>query len=369
MITSTIWSIGTAVPDHRVTRQQALRFMKAHYGPVRSLDRRLDYLYHRSQIDVRHSCCGEFLRPPDGVDDDASAGVDSCLFGACGIDQRMARFEKAVVPLARDAGRKALAGCGGRLRSLDITHVITVSCTGFFAPGPEVRIIEQLGLRRDVRRLNIGFMGCQAALHALQVADSICRGAPEAVVLIVCAELCTIHFHSDPSDENLIINSLFADGAAATIVSSRQVAPAPRFELQGFSSHVVPDTESLISWRIDRDHFRMGLDPSAVKALAVNLPGFVDRLLDGVAMSDPAQSRGWAVHPGGRAVLDRVAAALDLTDHELEASRCVLRQYGNMSSPTILFVLDSVSVDSGVALSFGPGLTIEGMVWSNSGHR
>ena len=361
---SSIWSIGTAVPEHRVTRQQALRFMKASYGRQLERDRRLDYLYRRSHIDVRHSCCPEFGRPPEKGREHSARVVGSCLFGASGLDRRMARFETAVVPLVCEAATKALANCGDHLRPLDITHVITVSCTGFFSPGPEVQIIEGLGLRRDIRRLNIGFMGCQAALHALQVADAICRGAPDAVVLIICAELCTIHFHGEPSEENLIINSLFADGAAAAVVSSRQTAPVARFELQSFRSYVVPNTESLISWRIGRDHFNMGLDRDAVRAIGAHLPDFVNSLLS-TADTARTDSLGWAVHPGGRAVLDRVEACLDLREVDLQASRQVLRQYGNMSSPTVLFVLDKVLHPGGVALSFGPGLTMEGMVWSN----
>jgi predicted naringenin-chalcone synthase len=216
-----------------------------------------------------------------------------------------------------------------------------------------------------VHRWQIGFMGCQAALQGLQAADAICRADPQAVVLLVCAELCTLHFQRQPNAENLVANSLFADGAAAVILSSAvDKTAAPLCGLECFSSYLAPATRELISWRIGDKGFQMGLNLEVPQALGALLPDFIEALLPNGA---GARINAWAVHPGGRAILDTVQRVLGLEEAHLSASRAVLRQYGNMSSPTVLFVLDRLLAEQpqadGVALSFGPGLSLEGMRW------
>ena len=360
-MSSSIWSIGTAVPETRVSREQALRFMKAHHAPEPDLGRRLDYVYRRSRIDCRHSCCPEFARPPGSRKGGEDGAAGSFLFGEPQLVCRMNRYEAAVVPLALEASMRALSELEG-FTPEEVTHLIVVTCTGFFAPGPDVVLAQQLGLRSDIQRLQIGFMGCQAALQGLQVADAICRGDSEAVVLMVCAELCTIHFHREPTLENLIINSLFADGAAAAVVSSRQLAVTQRFTICDFHSQLMPDSSPpLISWKIGQTGFRMGLDPGTPKAVREYLPDFVDALLSkaGLRRADA----GWAIHPGGRAILDAAEKCLNLRREQLATSWEVLRCFGNMSSPTILFVLDRTEAPEGLAFSFGPGLSMEGVSW------
>ena len=361
-MSSAIWSIGTAVPDTRVSRRQALRFMRACHESEPDLGRRLDYIYRRSRIDCRHSCCPEFARPPGSGEARGEDGAaDSYLFGEPRLECRMNRFEAAVVPLALEASTRALAKLKG-FSLEEVTHLIAVTCTGFFAPGPEVALAEKLGLRSDIQRLQIGFMGCQAALQGLQVADAICRSDCGAVVLMVCVELCTIHFHRQSTPENLVVNSLFADGAAAAVVSSRQLAVTQRFTICDFYSQVMPNSSHLISWRIGETSFRMGLDPGTPKAVREYLPDFVDSLLSkaGWRRADVA---GWAIHPGGRAILDTAEKCLNLSHEQLAPSWEVLRCFGNMSSPTILFVLDRTEAPQGLALSFGPGLSMEGVSW------
>ncbi len=349
---TTLWRIGTAVPAHRISQEQACRFMAACFPADQALARRLRYLYRCSQIQFRHSCGAEFGEMPGD------------LTGEAGTAQRMATYEKQALPLAEAAARQALQGA---FQPDEITHLIVVTCTGFFAPGPELALVERLGLRRQVRRLQIGFMGCQAALQGLQVADAICRSDAEAVVLLVCVELCTLHFCRTPTEENLVVNSLFADGAAAAVLS----APGRRqgqglCALEGFASDVVPDTAEVLSWRIGDRGFRMGLDAAAPKAVGRAVPAFVAGLLAAGGW-ERDQVAFWAVHPGGRAILEAVERALKLPVAALESARAVLREYGNMSSPTLLFVLERLLAQGrpgrGVALAFGPGLSLEGMRW------
>lgn len=349
---TTLWRIGTAVPAHRISQEQACRFMAACFPEDQVLARRLRYLYRRSQIHFRHTCGAEFI------------GTPGDLAGEAGTAQRMEIYEKQAVPLAEAAARRALEGV---FQPHEVTHLITVTCTGFFAPGPELVLVERLGLRPQVRRLQIGFMGCQAALHGLQVADAICRSDAEALVLLVCVELCTLHFCRTPTEENLVVNSLFADGAAAAVLS----APGHRqgsglCALEGFASYVVPHTSEILSWRIGDQGFRMGLDAAAPGVVGRAVPAFVEGLLAAGGW-ERTQVEFWAVHPGGRAILEAVERALALPGTALAPARAVLREYGNMSSPTLLFVLDRILAQGrpghGVALSFGPGLSLEGMRW------
>jgi alpha-pyrone synthase len=352
--------LGTAVPRYRIAQDEAASFMKrAHLDDAtheqrspqqqRFLERRIDYLYRRSGIESRYTCCPEFA---DG------AAVSAAHMT---MAERMQRYEREVVPLSTQACQRALEQAG--LAPTEITHVVFVTCTGFVAPGPDQQVARQLGLRPDVRRLQIGFMGCQAALHGLQVADAFCRSDPAARVLLVCAELCSLHFRNSAADEDLVANCLFADGAAAAILVADSV-PAHlgdgALRIGGFESCVLPDSADLLTWRIGNRTFSMGLDPATPQALSKSLPAFTARLL---ATDHGSQ---WIVHPGGPAILDAAQEALQLPGEALASSRQVLREFGNMSSPTVLFVLQRAMQDTttgqiGVAMSFGPGLSIEGM--------
>jgi len=277
-------------------------------------------------------------------------------------------YEDQVVDLATTAAQRALQQ-QQVFKPHDITHLIVVTCTGFFAPGPELLLIERLGLRPDIRRLQIGFMGCHAALQGLQTADTICRSDTRAVVLLVCAELCSLHFQYTPTEENLVVNSLFGDGAAATVVSrARHAMTPPSCLIDYFASHVYQDSQDTISWRIGDHGFRMGLALSNAKDLSGLVPAFVTALLKqhGWHQDDITL---WAIHPGGRAILDVCERSLGLGPEALAGSRAILRDYGNMSSPTILFIMSHLLTTNpdasvqGMTLAFGPGIALEGMLW------
>ena len=359
-----LWSIGTAVPAHRLDQDDALRFMLAYHHADTRLTRRLQYIYRRSQIDSRYLCGMELFNPPS-----LNPGLDH-RFPGCepSTRQRMQVYETEAVALAETAARHALER-QTHVTAAQITHLVIVTCTGFFSPGPDLLLVERLGLRPDVRRLQIGFMGCHAALQGLQTADTICRSDPKATVLLVCVELCSLHLQHAPTEENLIIHSLFGDGAAAAVLSRAGYGNGqPLCELDVFASQVCHKNRDAISWHIGDHGFQMGLALSNAKDLRHLVPGFVESCL-GQYGWDQDDVALWAVHPGGRAVLDACQSALQLPPEALAGSRAVMRAYGNMSSPTVLFVMAHLlsthpaSQARGITLAFGPGITLEGMLW------
>ncbi|MGI3779452.1 MAG: type III polyketide synthase, partial [Janthinobacterium lividum] len=245
----------------------------------------------------------------------------------------------------------------------DVTHVVTVSCTGFFAPGPDYLLVRQLGLPITTQRFHLGFMGCYGAFPALRLAHAVCRADPDAVVLAVCAELCSLHLHVGDDLDTILSSSLFADGAAAAVVTGR--APAHGREtvtLDSLGTTLSDDGEADMAWTIGDLGFDMVLSRYVPRILGSSLPAALPSLLGVVS---PAEVDRWAIHPGGRSVLDQVQAALGLADAHLAASRDVLRRYGNMSSSTVLFVLaellrePTARPEQVAALAFGPGLTVE----------
>ncbi len=359
-----LWSIGTAVPTYRLGQTEALDLMLEWHQPEPDLARSLRFIYRRSQIDSRYSCCPHMYAPLL-----ATSGADDPLaWRKLSTQQRMQVYETEAVELAETAAQRAL-DAQSSFAPADITHLIVVTCTGFVAPGPDLLLLERLGLRPEVRRLQVGFMGCNAVLNGLQTADAICRSDPEAVVLLVSVELCTLHFQPNPTEENLIITSLFGDGAAATVVSRVETAAQPVLcRIGPFASRVYAQTRDSISWRIEDQGFRMGLGLSNAKDLRPLVPEFVTWFLQAHGWQKDHIGL-WAVHPGGRAILDTCERALDLSSEALSSSRTVLRNYGNMSSPSVLFVMQHLlntppsRRDMGLTLGFGPGVSLEGMLW------
>lgn len=238
-----------------------------------------------------------------------------------------------------------------------ITHLVTASCTGFVAPGIDQIIAQALGLPNTVERTFIGFMGCYAAIPALRTARQIVRSEPHARVLVVTVELCTLHLQPDADVEKLLAMMLFGDGAGAAIVS----AEPEGLELTEPFALALPDSAELMTWRIGDYGFSMHLSgqvPIRI-ASALSEPS-VRETVEGAQGVD-----SWAVHAGGRSILDAVTRGLLLEDTALDHSRAILESYGNMSSATILYVLERIiaqgrHIEHGRALAFGPGLTAEG---------
>lgn len=271
---------------------------------------------------------------------------------------RMARYEQEAPALA-DA---AFARLGLPEEAPRITHLVVATCTGFVAPGLDRHLVERHGLSRGVERSMVGFMGCQAAINALKLAWHIVRSEPRARVLVVCLELCTLHLQETAALEQLLCFLLFADGCAAAIVSAEPTG----LHVEGFRSVVIPEAGDMITWRIGNDGFDMTLSGLVPITLAHALPDFAAEMLQG---RSAAEVDLWAVHPGGRSILDAVEHGLALRQGALAESRAVLREHGNMSSATVMFVLAAMmrratSGQRGCALAFGPGLSAEAMRFS-----
>jgi predicted naringenin-chalcone synthase len=355
--TPALLAIGTAVPPNKIDQRALCDWVGDSLQASPPLRRWLRRLYELSGIENRYSCI------PDSasLDPDSRFAPGRPLAETPTTAERMAIYRHAAVDLGASAAAEAFAAPGLDLAPADVTHLIVVSCTGFFAPGLDLAIARRLGLGPRVERTLVGFMGCAAAFNGLRLAAEIVRSRPHARVLIVCVELCTLHLQPGDDRINLTVASLFADGAAACLVA----AAGDRGDLlliDRLHTQVQPDTEDAMAWQIGDHGFVMGLSPDVPRYVDALAPQALATLLDGL----PAP-RFWAIHPGGRAIVDRLAETLALTPEQTAASYGVLRRYGNMSSPTVLFVLRDVLAGlraaaepaHGVAVAFGPGLVTE----------
>ncbi|MES2598199.1 MAG: type III polyketide synthase [Verrucomicrobiota bacterium] len=326
-------------------------------------------IYNRSGIETRHSVSGDFVA-------DANAtlfrtDVDGVLISPSTAERNQV-YTRHARELAVKAAQRAIADAAGFEKD-DITHIIFTSCTGFANPGPDFHVIRELGLRPNVERYTLGFMGCYAAFPSLRMAAQFCVANPNAVVLVICLELCTLHMQINDQPDSILANSLFADGAAAAIVSAREPQKGrPAYRLDGFESALLPSGESEMAWEIGNEGFNIVLSSYVPDIIGSNIRQLLQDMLKKHA-SQVDQVHEWAVHPGGRAILDKVQASLQLKPDALEASRTILRDYGNMSSATILFVLkemlDSAETSQATlcAMAFGPGLTVETAVMERIG--
>jgi len=342
--------IATATPPHDV-HQPFLRFGQLMLREDKRKLALFNRMADRSGIAHRYS----FIQP-----DPSGAVVDTdCFYRPGGFPDtaaRMKKFEACAPGLAVETAEKLLAG-EDRSR---ITHVLVTSCTGLAAPGIDLELIERCGLGPNVERTMVGFMGCYAAINALKLARHIVRSEPGARVLALNLELCTLHLHETDDLEQILSFLLFADGCAAALISADPVG----VEIKSFRAALVPDTRELIRWNIRDQGFDMILSGGVPGAIRHALSEAREDLLGGANDIDL-----WAVHPGGRTVLDAVEQAFGLPAEALCPSRSVLNDYGNMSSGTVMFVLDKIMRESaksgqnGCAMSFGPGLVAETMMF------
>jgi len=322
----------------------------------------LEKIYASSGIDKRHSVLSDYTRA--SPEEFEFYPPNWALEPFPTTAMRMKVFEKWSVDLAEEACRKALRESGAE--PAGVTHLIVTTCTGLFAPGPDILLIERLGLRSDVRRSVLGFMGCYAGFNGLRMAGQILGAEPEAVVLQVCVELCSLHFQKKALPDFIVANSLFADGAAAAVYARPGRLLNGLADLAATHCRVEKDSLEQMSWRIGASGFEMRLDREVPARLKTAAPGFVGELL-GRAGLEQGES-AWAIHPGGRRIVSEVQSALGLEDSHVRSSLEVLSACGNMSSGTIFFVLDRelrrASRAPVAALGFGPGLTMEGAVLS-----
>ncbi len=352
MSTAYLNRIATAVPPHDVHRT-FVRFAREVLGDERT-QAVFDRLVEKAQISHRYAVL------PPAVEPEGSS-VDAAGFYAHGrfpsTAERMGLYEKH----APDLAERTVAGLDLGDDARRISHVIITSCTGLYAPGLDLDLIERCGLDPTVERTIVGFMGCYAAINALKLARHIVRSEPASRVLLVNLELCSLHLQQTTSLEQMLSFLVFADGCAASVVSADPVGLA----LDRFHSVVLPRTADLITWKIRDLGFDMFLSGRVPGAIRKGLAAGASAILDGAT---PGDLDCWAVQPGGRSVLDAVGHGLELGPGALAASRDILDRFGNMSSATVMFVLQSILAaatpgERGCAMSFGPGLTAETMLF------
>lgn len=358
---SFIHSIETAVPEN-VYPQGFTSYCMQHWIKDARLQRLARRVYKNSGINYRYSVLPDFLpgKKPLLFREDERGLLNEPSTG-----ERNAVYEKTYQSITEQAVTKVFADCA-YLTAEDVTHVITVSCTGFTNPGPDLFIKEKFGLSPSVERYHVGFMGCYAAFPALRMADQFCRASPDSVVLIVCIELCTLHMQINAREDTLLANALFADGAAAVLVSSLEPAPSRRvLSLDVFSSRTISSGEKDMAWTIGDHGFDMTLSPEVPRILGLNAVAVMGSMLT-ECESSLELIDAWAVHPGGKAILRALEKSLRLKEGGLHHSHEVLREFGNMSSATILFVfkriMDEAMEKEGAtiaAAAFGPGITVE----------
>jgi len=348
--------IATTTPPTAYQQAELGEWMQALAGDDRQR-RILKALYRSSGIATRYSVITGF-----GGDFFGRAADGSLLEPATG--ERNIIYTREARPLGSAAGQILLSSLP-EFEPGRISHVITASCTGFFNPGLDYFLVRDLGLAATTERYHLGFMGCYAAFPALRMAVQFCRANPEATVLILCLELCSLHIQLGDREDQLLANALFADGAGAALVSARPPAAGrPALRLERFRSALVPSGEADMAWAVGNRGFDIALSSYVPKILGANIAGLVEELLPGPARGQQ-EIASWAIHPGGKAILDQVEKALELAPEQIAAPRRVLRDYGNMSSATILFVLQQLlqSPPAGngriCSMAFGPGLTVE----------
>ncbi len=353
MTTAYLNRIATAVPPYDMHRA-FVGFAESMLpdGTKRNLFRRMARL---SAIEHRYS----FLQPiatADGSWSDADGLYVKGNFP--GTARRMKAFEQFAPKLARTALDKLALTEEERQ---GITHIVVTSCTGLYAPGLDYEAVDYLKLNPSVERTMIGFMGCYAAINALKSARHIVRSEPDARVLLLSLELCSLHMQETQDLEQLLAFLVFADGCAAYLVTAQPVGLA----LDSFLAVNLSGTNHLITWRIGEQGFDMQLSgklPAELRNAVAAAGSQITRAID------PSSIELWAVHPGGRTILDAVEQGMGLRTHALCDSRCILLNYGNMSSATVMFVLEQVmqhahSGQQGCAMSFGPGVTAETMLF------
>ena len=368
-MTMVITGLGTAIPKGRVSQSDA--YAATHQFCCNSDD-------HRRVMELIYQGAGVQERGTVLLDEPIDTRVEAADFFQPRVApedrgpttrERMQKYEQHTLALAMHSCEEALAQADQDVS--DITHLVTVSCSGFYAPGFDIGLIQELGLRPNTARTHVGFMGCHGSFNALRVAKAFVDSDPNAVVLVCSVELCSLHHHYGWSMDKVIANALFADGAGAAVCRSASACSLPahaKYELIRSDSHLLPNTTSAMSWSIGDNGFEMTLSQKVPALIETHLSGWTQTFLEKEGLTIDA-IHGWAIHPGGPRILDACKNALSLPGEAIAPAREILAQYGNMSSATILFLLNRLKQEPlegpVVALGFGPGLTIEAMLFES----
>ncbi|MDR3083647.1 MAG: type III polyketide synthase [Streptomyces sp.] len=349
-------ALRTAAPDTVVPQQDAFEtYYRDRYRDVAKAEE----IFRGSGVRTRHMAWDPRTAYADGYPP---------------IKPRMAAWEENVLAMSRStvggilsgAQSAGAAGAAGADRLTDrIGSFVMASCTGYAGPTPDILLAKEFGLRKDLRRTFIGHMGCNAAFNVLKTAFDALAARPDELVLAGSAEVCSVHHRPEFTAEQAVVNALFGDAGAMTLLAADDGGTAPGPVFLGTHTETHPETTHAMSWHIEDQAFRMTLSPYVPFYIGESIGPFVERLIapHGLGVGD---IRHWGIHPGGPKIIDFVGEKLDLTSSQLAPSRAVLAEHGNCSSATILLILDRILREErpapgeyGVLMAFGPGLTME----------
>lgn len=351
--------IETASPPYIVTQEKAASELKKRMKGSNAAARLIDMAAQHSGIDTR-----AIVIPDAETDAEEKFYSQNGSYISPGTKNRMDEYEKWAKLLSKSAVEKIIKKTN--FRPEELNKIITISCTGFFAPGIDYFLINEFQFPLEIKRMNIGFMGCAASLIGMESVLQALKGSTDSNTLLVSVELCSLHLQTEPSRDNILANLIFADGCAAALFSN-----SPRYTREGkldlirTESILFKDSSKYMGWKIGNTGFEMLLSSDLPRIILNEAVPALKSLLDRMGF-EAGSIKHWALHPGGRAILDSLQSGLQLTDEQLAPSRSVLQNFGNLSSVSILYVLKEImnrgEVKKGeicCAVAFGPGLTME----------
>ncbi|MBK5278087.1 MAG: type III polyketide synthase [Bacteroidia bacterium] len=364
---SYITSIGTAVPPNKFSQPTIAEFMVRAMQLSGDDERKLRALFRATGIESRHSVLDDYGKQ-DGFKFYSNT---KNLEPFPSTKRRLDVFRQH----ALDLSLQAVSTCLPKAVTMNsITHLIVVSCTGMYAPGLDIDLVKSLKLNSNIHRTCINFMGCYASFNAIKLADTFCQSQSNAKVLVVCTELCTLHFQKENTENNMLANALFADGAAALLIESK---PRQGLNLvpESFYCDIASDGEQDMAWSIGDVGFEMQLSSYVPEAIRKGIGQLTTSLLSNISQK-LSDIHFFAIHPGGKKIVEAIEQELGIEKEKNQFAYAVLKKFGNMSSPTVLFVLNELlnSLHSGddgkriLSFAFGPGLTLESMILKIENH-
>lgn len=366
---SYITAIGTANPPNKVSQSAIAEFMVRAMQLDERDARKLRALYRITGIESRYSVLADYGKK-DGFDF-YSNNLDMEPFPS--TKRRLDLFREHSLKISLEAILRCLDHRGSFDRK-SLTHLVVVSCTGMYAPGLDIDIIKSLGLSSNIQRLCINFMGCYAAFNGVKLADTFCKSQTDAKVLVVCTELCSLHFQKEKSDDNMLANALFADGSAALLIET-EPCRGLNLKPESFFCDIAAEGENDMAWTVGDLGFEMKLSSYVPEVIRNGIKKLTTSLLERISqkLSDVSY---FAIHPGGKRILEAIELELGLKREQNHHAYQVLKNFGNMSSPTVLFVIQELckslnGVDGGkriLSFAFGPGLTLESMLLKIENH-
>jgi len=358
---SKIISIATKLPPFKHKQDDLFAFAEKIYCNNETESRKLKFLYRQSGITNRYSVVPDYsVESNERIFFPHAADLEPFPT----LEKRMKLYQDHAANLCVDAIEDCISN---KIKKEQITHLVTVSCTGMSAPGIDLEIMEMMGLQQNIVRTSVNFMGCYAAIHGLKLADAFCKSNPDANVMVVCVELCTLHFQKSISADNMTSSLLFADGCAAMLIQPGNTKHCG-FRIKSFFSDVSFKGKKDMAWELSSTGFLMTLTGYVPELIREDFSALVEKALsaEGLNQSDISH---WCIHPGGKKILDTITMSLGIKTDVLKYSYEVLNDYGNMSSPTILFVLKKLLEEFEkenylqqpviFSAAFGPGLTME----------